>query len=92
MFYSTNIFTTATTSGKFIPSGQPRFDRGLPRFTSVQNREPPCEVGTQEYGVLSKRFWRSVEFIFGCFSTFAVIYNSNLKFFGVKIVKDAISN
>ena len=41
MFYSTNIFNTATTSGKFIPSGQPRIDRGSPRLTAVQNLEPP---------------------------------------------------
>ena len=57
-------------------------------------RKAPCEVGTHGYDVLSfalKRFLRSVEFIFGCFSTFAVIYNLNLKFFGDRIVKDAIS-
>ena len=77
-----------------ISSSQPL---GKPRrswFTAVQNVEPPCEVGTHEYDVLSfalKRFLRSVEFIFGCFSTFAVIYNLNLKLFGDRIVKDAIS-
>ena len=63
-------------------------------FTAVQNVEHPCEVGTHGYDVLSfalKRFLRSVEFIFGCFSTFAVIYNLNLKFFGDRIVRDAIS-
>lgn len=51
-------------------------------------------MGTHEYDVLSfalKRFLRSVEFIYGCFSTFAVIYNLNLKFFDDRIVRDVIS-
>ena len=89
MFYRENIFNTATTTGN-TPGSSPTVNRSPTARLIADNRVVKNQKFTKEDRVLSfllKGALRSVEFIFGCFSTFAVIYNLNLKLFDDKIVK-----